>query len=75
MIADKVTIKAVRKALGRELWQKRQERNLSLAELSRKTGLPAKSLDRGELGRGVPVYVLIKMVLFYDKKIKIELMD
>lgn len=75
MIIEKITTKKIRKAIGKELWHLRQQKNFSLAEVSRCCELSPKIMERVELGRGVPIYVLIKMITFYKQKIKIELVD
>lgn len=75
MIVEKITTKAVRKTFRQELWRLRQKHNLSLEELSRRTGILPKALQKAELGRGIPVYTLIKVIIYYRQKIKIELVD
>lgn len=75
MIVNKIDTKPFKKALGMELWQLRQQNNLTLNDLKIRTGFPEKLIERVELGRRVPIYLIIKLIELYRKKIKIELVD
>ena len=75
MIVSKIDVRPLRKALGHELLNIRQQNNLTIAELSRLSGISAKMIEHSELGRFVPVYLLAKLIIFHQKKIKNELVD
>ncbi len=75
MIIEKIESRAVRRVIGEELWRVRRLRNLSLSQLSKQIGFPVNVLDKAEQGRGVPVYILIKLLIFYKRKILVELVD
>ncbi len=75
MIVNKIDTKLFKRALGQELWQERHKNNLTLSDLNMRTGFPAKLIERAELGRSVPIYIIIKLIELYQKKIKIELVD
>ena len=63
------------KPLGFALWQERRKRGLRLSSLQKQTQIPIKLLDRMELGKPVPPFAVKKLLIFYNKSIKLELID
>ncbi len=63
------------KPLGFALWQERCKRGLRLNSIQKQTDIPLKLLDRIELGKSVPPSFIKKLLIFYNKNIKIELID
>ncbi len=61
--------------LGVALWQERRKKGLRLSSLEKRAEIPQKVLDRIELGRSVPPSYVKKLLLFYKKNIKVELID
>ena len=46
---------------------------VSVEHLARQTRLTVKYVQRLEAGKGVPLFLLLRLLSFYGKKIKIEL--
>lgn len=75
MIIEEIKSTFIRRALGYELWRVRKKRNLRLDEAAKLSGIPQKLFEKCEQGKGVPVYIWLKIIAFYKQKIKIRLID
>ncbi len=53
----------------------RCEREVSVEHLARQTRLTVKYVQRLEAGKGVPLFLLLRLLSFYGRNIKIELTD
>lgn len=60
---------------GEELFKLRQQHKLSLLELSQKTHIKMAKLDLMERGKAKEIWLLCKLLAFYGKFIKIELVE
>ena len=67
--------KIITRPLGFALWQERRKQGLRLSSLQKQTQIPIKLLDRMELGKPVPPFAVKKLLIFYNKSIKLELID
>ena len=74
-ITDKLRFNEVRKLIGKELERLRREREVSVEHLARQTRLTVKYVQRLEAGKGVPLFLLLRLLSFYGRNIKIELID
>lgn len=75
MIIKTNQFKEYRKAIGLELWLERRRRGINLHSLSQRLKITPKEIDKLELGRGISITVLVKLLQFYNKKIKVELVE
>ena len=66
-------IRTAAQSLGTSLQQKRRELGLGLANLSQDTNIPISSIDKMELGLSHKLNHAIKLALYYNCEIKIEL--
>ena len=73
-ITDKLQFSKIRKLIGKELERLRREKEVSVEHLARQTRLKVKYVQRLEAGKGVPLFLLLRLLSFYGKKIKIELL-
>lgn len=60
---------------GEELFKLRREHKLNLLELSQKTGIKMAKLDLMERGKAKEIWLFCKLLAFYNKLIKIELVE
>ncbi len=67
--------KTIARQLGFALWEERRKRGFRLASMQRQTGLSEKTIDRIELGKGITPTAIHKLLEFYKKNIKVELID
>lgn len=68
--------KNIRKALGAELKRVRLEKGISLEQAAQDNQIDyPKMIENWEEGKGHPFFVLIRLVLYYKKRLKIELVD
>ena len=74
-ITDKLQFSKIRKLIGKELERLRREREVSVEHLARQTRLTVKYVQRLEAGKGVPLFLLLRLLSFYSRNIKIELTD
>lgn len=74
-ITDKLQFSKIRKLIGKELERLRREREVSVEHLARQTRLTVKYVQRLEAGKGVPLFLLLRLLSFYGRNIKIELTD
>ena len=72
-ITDKLQFSKIRKLIGKELERLRRKMEVSVEHLARQTRLTVKYVQRLEAGKGVPLFLLLRLLSFYGKKIKIEL--
>ena len=74
MIAENMDLKEIRKALGLELFLRRQQKGMSLFHMAHHIKIDRRVLDRAETGP-VPLYILIRIISYYGKKVRIELVE
>ena len=74
-ITDKLQFSKIRKLIGKELERLRREREVSVEHLVRQTRLTVKYVQHLEAGKGVPLFLLLRLLSFYGRNIKIELTD
>ncbi len=72
-ITDKLQFSKIRKLIGKELERLRRKMDVCVEHLARQTRLTVKYVQRLEAGKGVPLFLLLRLLSFYGKKIKIEL--
>ena len=72
-ITDKLQFSKIRKLIGKELERLRREKEVSVEHLARQTRLKVKYVQRLEAGKGVPLFLLLRLLSFYGRNIKIEL--
>ncbi len=73
---DRKAWRTLRHALGRDLRACRDASGLTLAQLSRKTGIPPHVLDHYEMGKGEPrLFDLIRLCRALGVRVKIGLAD
>ena len=53
---------------GHNLWLLRQEKHLTIYQLSRKVNLPENIIDRMEIGKILNYGALRRLMKYYDKK-------
>lgn len=75
MIIENFNIKAVRRALGLELKNVRRERALSQEQLSEAASLSTKDINTMEAGKGYLISGFQRLLKFYGKKVRIEIVD
>ena len=75
MIAENMDLKEIRKALGLELFLRRQQKGMSLFHMAHHIKIDRRVLDRAETGRPVPIYSLMRIISHYGKKVRIELVE
>ena len=56
MITENMDLKEIRKALGLELFLRRQQKGMSLFHMAHHIKIDRRVLDRAETGRPVPLY-------------------
>ena len=74
-ITDKLQFSKIWKLIGKELERLRREKEVSVEHLVRQMRLKVKYVQRLEAGKGVPLFLLLRLLSFYEKKIKIELSE
>jgi len=75
MITENMDLKEIRKALGLELFLRRRQKGMSLFHLP-PHNKPARGVLAGaETGRPVPLYILMRIISHYGKKVRIELVE
>ncbi len=67
--------KIIGRQLGAALWAERQKKGTRLNTIRVQTGLAPELVDRIELGKAIIPVSIKKLLAFYKKKIKIELID
>jgi hypothetical protein len=75
MIIENFNIKAVRRALGLELKNVRLERALSQEQLSEAASISTKDINTMEAGKGYLISGFRRLLKFYGKKVRIEIVD
>ena len=75
MITENMDLKEIRKALGLELFLRRQQKGMSLFHMAHHIKIDRRVLDRVETGRPVPLYTLMRIISYYGKKVRIELVE
>lgn len=75
MIIEKYNYYNVRKALGHDLWQLRHKASISQRSLALKLNLTQKEIDKIELGKGSAYAAIDKLLKFYGRRVKVELIE
>lgn len=75
MIIENFNIKSVRRALGLELKNVRRERALSQEQLSEAASISTKDINAMEAGKGYLISGFRRLLKFYGKKVRIEIVD
>lgn len=75
MIIENFNIKAVRRALGLELKNVRRERALSQEQLSEAASISTKDINTIEASKGYLISGFRRLLKFYGKKVRIEIVD
>ena len=68
-------IKSASSSLGRSLQKTRHQLGFDLDTVNRNTNIPIPSIDRLELGLSHKLTHAIKLALFYNREIRIELVE
>ena len=75
MIIKEFHIDTIRRANGHELMITRWQKGISQKQLADKFHLPPKYIDRTEIGRYTHLSLIKKLLIFYNKEIRIELVN
>ena len=75
MIIKEFHIDKIRRAIGHELMLVRWQKGITQKQLADKFHLPPKYIDRTEIGRYTHLSLIKKLLILYNKKIRIELID
>ena len=75
MIIKDFHIDTIRRAIGHELMLIRWQKGITQKQLAIKFHIPPKHIDRTEIGRYTHLSLIKKLLLFYNKEIRIELVD
>lgn len=62
--------KKMRKEIGRELWHARQDCNLYIYQVVKRTHIPIDLIDAMELGKATDIEALRKLLKLYGKEMK-----
>ena len=75
MIIKEFHIEKIRRAIGHELMLARWQKGISQKQLAIKFRIPPHFIDRTEIGRYTHLSLIKKLLIFYNKEIRIELVD
>ena len=75
MIIKEFHIDKIRRAIGHELMLTRWQKGISQKQLAIKFRIPPHFIDRTEIGRYTHLSLIKKLLIFYNKEIRIELVD
>ena len=75
MIIKEFHIDKVRRAIGHELMLVRWQKGITLKQLAAQFQIPPKYIDRTEIGRYTHLSLIKKLLIYYNKEIRIELVD
>ena len=75
MIIKEFHIDTIRRAIGHELMLVPWQKGITPKQLADKFHLPPKYIDRTEIGRYTHLSLIKKLLIFYNKEIRIELVD
>ena len=75
MIIKDYDLPLLRRALGKELMLTRWQKGISQKQLAIKFRIPPHFIDRTEIGRYTHLSLIKKLLIFYNKEIRIELVD
>ena len=62
-------------AIGHELMLTRWQKSITQKQLADKFNIPPKFIDRTKIGRHTHLSLIKKQFIFYNKEIRIELID
>ncbi len=71
----KQMMKECREHLGQQLYEIRQKQGLTAEEVYMETNLFTRHIEKMEMGLVINLDFLVILAKFYNKKIKIELID
>ena len=75
MIIKDYDLPLLRRALGKELMLTRWQKGISQKQIAARLKLNPKIIDRAELGKYTYYGLIRALLLFYNKEIRIELVD
>ena len=75
MIIKDFHIDTIRRAIGHELMLVRWQKGITQKQLAAQFNIPPKFIDRTEIGRYTHLSLIKKLLIFYNKEIRIELID
>ena len=75
MIIKDFHIDIIRRAIGHELMITRWQKGITQKQLAAQFNIPPKYIDRTEIGRYTHLSLIKKLLIFYNKEIRIELVD
>ncbi len=75
MIIKDFHIDIIRRAIGHELMITRWQKGITQRQLATQFHIPPKYIDRTEIGRYTHLSLIKKLLIFYNKEIRIELVD
>ena len=75
MIIKDFHIDKIRRALGHELMLVRWQKGITQKQLAAQFHISPKYIDRTEIGRYTHLSLIKKLLILYNKEIRIELID
>ena len=75
MIIKEFHIDKIRRALGHELMLVRWQKGITQKQLAAQFHISPKYIDRTEIGRYTHLSLIKKLLILYNKEIRIELID
>ena len=75
MIIKEFHIDKLRSAIGHELMLVRWQKGITQKQLADQFQIPPKYIDRTEIGRYTHLSLIKKLLIYYNKEIRIELVD
>ncbi len=75
MIIKDFHIDTIRRALGHELMLVRWQKGITQKQLAAQFHISPKYIDRTEIGRYTHLSLIKKLLILYNKEIRIELID
>ena len=75
MIIKEFHIDKVRRAIGHELMLVRWQKGITQKQLAAQFQIPPKYVDRTEIGRYTHLSLVKKLLIYYNKEVRIELVD
>ncbi len=75
MIIKDFHIDIIRRAIGHELMITRWQKGITQRQLAAQFHIQPKYIDRTEIGRYTHLSLIKKLLIFYNKEIRIELVD
>ena len=75
MIIKEFHIDKIRRAIGHELMLVRWQKGITKKQLAAQFHISPKYIDRTEIGRYTHLSLIKKLLILYNKEIRIELID